>query len=127
MEARFRRILARVPFPIRGLYPVNGSECPNDRLVGFWGTEVSSLQLSRSRPHQKNGDRFVEQRNPTLVRAHLAQVRPDTVEQCAALNALYGRIWVFFNLCHPVVLPEDVRRHWGLPTLGPCRYPVHSP
>ncbi len=110
MEAGFRRIVARVPFRLVELHSDNGPEFLNDHLVRFWGTEVTGLHLSRSRPYRKNDNRFVEQKNATLVRAYLGQVRLDTVEQCAALNALYEQMWVYYNLFQPVLhLVEKTR------------------
>jgi len=73
MEGGCRRILERLPFPIREVHSDNGSEFLNDHLVRFWGTEITGLTLSRSRPYQKNDNRFVEQKNATLVRAYLGQ------------------------------------------------------
>lgn len=103
METGFRRILARLPFPIHELHSDNGSEFLNDHLVRFWGTEVTGMQLSRSRPYQKNDNRFVEQKNATLVRAYLGQACFDTPKQIAALNALYDRMWWFYNAFQPVL------------------------
>jgi hypothetical protein len=68
MEAGFRRIVERLPFPIRELHPDNGSEFFNQHLVHFWKDKVVGVQLSRSRPYQKNDNRIVEQKNDTLVR-----------------------------------------------------------
>jgi IS30 family transposase len=70
MEEGFRRILARLPFPIKELHPDNGPEFLNHHLVRFFGETLTGLQLSRSRPYQKNDNRFVEQTNATLVRAY---------------------------------------------------------
>jgi hypothetical protein len=39
MEGGFRRILARLPFPVRELHPVNGSEFLKNHLVRFWGSK----------------------------------------------------------------------------------------
>jgi transposase InsO family protein len=103
MEEGFRRVLARLPFPIKELHSDNGSEFLNDHLVRFFGTTITGLQLSRSRPYQKNDNRFVEQKNSTLVRAYLGTTRLDTVEQTAALNALYDQMWVYYNLFQPVL------------------------
>ena len=61
------------------------------------------MTLSRSRPYQKNDNRFVEQKNASLVRAFLGQVRLDSVEQTAALNALYDQMWLYYNLFQPVL------------------------
>ncbi len=103
MEAGFRRILARLPFPLVHLHPDNGSEFFNDHLVRFFGEEVTGLTLSRSRPYQKNDNRFVEQKNDSLVRAYLGHQRLDTPAQCDALNALYGEMGVYYNLFQPVL------------------------
>jgi hypothetical protein len=119
MEAGFRRILARLPFPLLHLHPDNGSEFFNDHLVRFFGEEVTGLTLSRSRPYQKNDNRFVEQKNDTLVRAYLGNRRLDTAAQCAALNALYTEMGVYYNLFQPVlhlvnkeVIAGKLKRTW---------------
>ena len=119
MEAGFRRILARLPFPLVHLHPDNGGEFFNDHLVRFFGTEVTGLTLSRSRPYQKNDNRFVEQKNATLVRAYLGQRRLDTAAQCAVLATLYAQMGVYYNLFQPVlhliakeVIEGKVKRRW---------------
>ncbi len=94
MEAGFRRVLARLPFPVRELHPDNGGEFFNHHLVRFWGEAITGLTLSRSRPYKKNDNRFVEQKNDSLVRAYLGYARLDTPAQCDALNALYDDMWV---------------------------------
>jgi hypothetical protein len=103
MEAGTRLILTRLPFPVKELHPDNGPEFLNHHLVRIWGEAITGLQLSRSRPYQKNDNRFVEQKNDTLVRAYLGQARLDTAEQCVALNALYDQLWVYYNLFQPVL------------------------
>jgi hypothetical protein len=103
MEGGFRRILARLPFPVRELHSDNGSEFLNNHLVRIWGEEITGLTLSRSRPYQKNDNRFVEQKNATLVRAFLGQVRLETPAHTDALNALYDQMWVYYNVFQPVL------------------------
>lgn len=70
MEGGFRHILQRLPFAVKELHPDNGSEFFNHHLVRFWGEAITGLMLSRSRPYQKNDNRFVEQKNATLVRQY---------------------------------------------------------
>ncbi|MDQ5853035.1 MAG: integrase [Chloroflexota bacterium] len=109
MEEGFRRVLARLPFPVKELHSDNGSEFLNDHLVRFFGEAITGLQLSRSRPYQKNDNRFVEQKNSTLVRAYLGTARLDTAAQAAVLNALYDQMWGYYNLFQPVMhLKEKV-------------------
>jgi hypothetical protein len=103
MEEGFRRIQGRVPFQIKELHPDNGPEFFNDHMVRFWGEELTGLRLSRSRPYHKNDNRWVEQKNDTLVRAYLGNGRLDTGVQVAALNELYDLMWVYYNLFQPVL------------------------
>jgi hypothetical protein len=119
MEAAFNQVLERLPFGVKELHPDNGSEFFNAHLVGFWKEKVTGVTLSRSRPYQKNDNRYVEQKNDTLVRQYLGELRLDTAEQIAAGNALYERMWVYYNLFQPVmhlsektVDGDKVRRRW---------------
>lgn len=103
MEAGFRRILARLPFRVLQLHPDNGPEFLNGHLIRFFGRELVGLSLSRSRPYRKNDNRFVEQKNYSLVRAYLGYRRLDSEAQMAALNRLYDRMWAYYNLFQPVM------------------------
>ena len=89
-----RRAVGRLPFPVRELHPDNGSEFFNYHLVRFWKEATQGIQLSRSRPFHKNDNRFVEQKNFTLVRAYLGHERLDSVVQTLALNDLYEKMWL---------------------------------
>ena len=102
MVDAFRRILARLPFPVIEIHPDNGSEFFSFHLLRFWGQTIQGLHLSRSRPYHKNDNRFVEHRNGALVRAYLGHDRLDTALQTCALNDLYDRLWVYFNLFRPI-------------------------
>ena len=113
MEAGFRQILARLPFPIRELQPDNGSEFFNTHLGRFFGEPITGLTLSRSRPCHKNDNRFVEQKTATLVRAYLGHLSLETAEQVAQLNALYEQMWIYYNLFQPVLHLAEKRRVEG--------------
>jgi len=119
MEQAFTQVIARLPFAVKELHPDNGSEFFNHHLVRFWKEQVTGVTLSRSRPYQKNDNRNVEQKNDTLVRQYFGQLRLDTPEQIAAGNALYERMWLYYNLFQPVmhltekiVEGDKVRRKW---------------
>jgi len=119
MVAGFRRVQDRLPFPITHLHPDNGSEFFNDHLIRYFGEAMTGLRLSRSRPYRKNDNRFVEQKNATLVRAYVGYERLETLGQCTALNALYDQMWVYYNLFQPVlhlvgkeVVDGKLRRQW---------------
>ncbi len=119
MEGGFERLLARMPFPVLELHPDNGPEFFNHHLVRYWKDKVTGVHLSRSRPYHKNDNRLVEQKNDTLVRQYLGDMRLDTAEQIAALNALYEDMWLYYNLFQPVLhlcektmVEDKVLRKW---------------
>lgn len=127
MDAAFRLVLDRVPFPIREVHPDNGPEFFNHHLDRLFRHRLPDLRLSRSRPYHKNDNRFVEQKNATLVRAYLGHHRLETPAQIAALNALYDRMWVYYNLFQPVLRLKDkaivdgnTRRAWDI-AQTPCQ------
>ena len=103
MEDGFSRILARLPFSVQEVHPDNGSEFFNHHMIRFWQGLKPNPQLSRSRPYHKNDNRFVEQKNSTLVRAFLGYERLDTVAHTRAVNQLYDKMWVYYNLFQPVM------------------------
>jgi len=119
MVAGFERVQERLPFAIKHLHPDNGSEFFNNHLVRYYGETLTGLTLSRSRPFHKNDNRFVEQKNSTLVRAYVGYDRLDTAGQCTALNSLYDLLWLYYNLFQPVLhlvrkdnINGHVRRSW---------------
>jgi hypothetical protein len=103
MEDAFLCILPRLPFPVLQMHPDNGSEFFNHHMLRLWGERVQGPHLSRSRPYHKNDNRFVEQKNFTLIRAYLGYERLDTVAQTLAVNHLYDRMWLYYNFFQPVM------------------------
>src|SRR6266536_277069 len=107
METGFRLILSRLPFAVLELHPDNGSEFFNHHLIRFWGEEITGLQLSRSRPYQKNDNRIAEQKNDSLVRQYFGDLRLDRPEQVQVINTLYEQMWCYYNLFQPVLHLSD--------------------
>jgi hypothetical protein len=99
----FKRILARLPFRVLEVHPDNGSESLNDHLLRFWRDTAQIGHLSRSRAWHKNDNRFVEQKNDSLVRAYLGYDRLDTVQHTNLLNQLYDLMWLYYNGFQPVM------------------------
>jgi hypothetical protein len=124
MEDAFRGILHRLPFPVLAFHPDNGSEFLNHHMLRFWGDSVQNVAISRSRPYHKNDNPRVEQKNATLVRAYLGYDRIDSVAQTLALNALYDKMWIYYNLFQPVLhlVEKEVIRAAGQPTRVKRRY-----
>lgn len=107
MEDAFLCILPRLPFPVREIHPDNGSEFFNHHMLRFWGNIVQGVRLSRSRPYHKNDNRFVEQKNFTLIRAYLGNERLDTIAQTLAVNQLYDKMWLYYDFFQPVMRLEE--------------------
>jgi hypothetical protein len=103
MKDAFLVFLTRLPFPIKEIHPDNGSEFFNHHMLRFWGNLVQGVTLSRSRPYHKNDNPRVEQKNSTLVRAYLGYERLDSVAQVLAVNRLYDKMWIYYNLFQPVM------------------------
>jgi hypothetical protein len=97
-------IIARCPLPIREVHSDNGTEFLNYHLQTLLGKRLQGCRISRSRPWQKNDNRFVEQKNYTLVRAYLPRnVCLLTPRQAQELNALYEDMGLYYNLFEPVL------------------------
>jgi hypothetical protein len=71
--AGLEAIRQRLPFPLRGIDPDNGSEFLNAHLVRYCTTE--QLTFTRSRPYGKNDQAHVEQKNWSVVRKLLGYER----------------------------------------------------
>ena len=119
MRDAFEQVSQRLPFAIKELHPDNGPEFFNWHLVRYWKEKVSGVQLSRSRPYRKNDNRYVEQKNDTLVRQYFGSMRLETPEQIEAGNQLYEQLWLYYNLFQPVMhlvaktaVGDKVRRSW---------------
>jgi len=124
MKDAFLCILARLPFPVLEIHPDNGSELFNHHMRAFWKDSLGPFHITRSRPHKKDDNRFVEQKNFALVRAYLAYERLDTVDQTLALNHIYDKMWLYYNIFQPVVrvAEKTVIREEGRPTRVKRRY-----
>jgi transposase InsO family protein len=98
-----KALLRRCPIPIRELHSDNGSEFINQALIAVLGDERLRLTQTRGRPGYHNDNRFVEQKNSSLVRAYFGNMPLHTYEELRALRLLYEDMWVFYNLFAPVM------------------------
>jgi hypothetical protein len=58
-------------------------------------------------PDHKNDHRFGEQKNAPLVRAYLGFERLDTLAPTQAVNVLYDKMWLYYNLFQPVLRLQE--------------------
>lgn len=107
MEDGFGRIQSRTPLPIMEVHPDNGSEFLNAHVLKFWKDEYKNAEISRSRPYQKNDNRFVEEDNGSFVRAYIGYSRLDTVQQTILLNQIYEKLGFYHNFFLPVMRQKE--------------------
>jgi hypothetical protein len=97
------RFAALCPIPVREIHSDNGPEFVNLPLISFFGEQLVHIDLTRGRPGAKNDNRFVEQKNSSLVRAYLQDLYLYTPEHARMLDALYEEMRVYYNLFQPVL------------------------
>jgi transposase InsO family protein len=99
----FYALFAEFPFAIRELHVDNGGEFLSHLLQRFLRQFYPTVARSRSEPGQPTHNRFVEQKNDTLVRSFVGDWRLDTVAQIRYLNTLYTMMSRYYNLWQPVM------------------------
>jgi transposase InsO family protein len=107
--AAMQRICRQLPFPLLGIHPDNGHEFLNRRLIN-WCREEGIL-MSRSRPHHKNDNPHVEQKNWTLVRRLIGYQRLDTDWQLTWLDEFYTDLLRLYNNCFQPVMKLIGKEH----------------
>jgi len=103
LQDAFRHIRLRLPFPVLEIHPDNGAEFLNLPLTIVWAELFPIAKFSRSRPYQKNDNRFVEQKNDSLVRNYFGFERLDTVSHAQLMNQIYDKMWLYYNFFLPVL------------------------
>ena len=120
MREAFSKFLAQCPIPVREIHSDNGPEFMNAHLQRFLADKFRGAKFTRSRPGQKyvlsevegNDNRFVEQKNSTLVRAYLGRESFTTQEQADLLNELYDQMRVYYNFFQPVLRQIERSVHY---------------
>lgn len=103
----FYALFQLLPFVVHEIHPDNGSEFFNALVVSTLQQLQAQLLWSRSRPAHPNDNRFIEERNGSVIRAWLGRRRLDTVTQTRYLNTLYTDLLCpYVNL----VLPQMRQR-----------------
>jgi len=107
MKNGFAFMLSRLPIPVVEIHPDNGSEFFNQHLLRFWKQAMVNVEITRSRPYQKNDNRFIEENNHSLIRAYTGRDRFDTQEQLKAIRQLYEHLWLYHNFFQPVMRLQE--------------------
>ena len=107
--AALKQVRARLPFPLLGIDSDNGSEFINNELIRY--ADQEHLTFTRSRSGHKNDGAHVEQKNWSVVRRFVGDLRYDTPAQVALLNQLYAVLHLYINFFMPVVKLKEKVRH----------------
>lgn len=103
----------RCPISIREIHTDNGSEFMNRAFISQFGLQALNVRLSRGRVGFKNDNRFVEQKNSSLIRAYLGNLYLYTPTHRALLDQLYEDMGLYYNLFQPVVRQTARRAESG--------------
>lgn len=106
--ASMATIKARLPFPWLGVHPDSGSEFINQLALPWF--KKNGIEPSRSRPHKKNDNCYVEQRNLVVVRKYVGYERYDCAEAVAAMNELYAVLRLYINFFQPTFKLVEKRK-----------------
>ncbi len=102
-----RAVQRRLPFPLLGVDSDNGSEFINDELCRY--CDQNHITFTRGRPGHKNDNPHVEQKNWSVVRRFVGDLRIDTPAQRKRLAELYELLHSYINFFLPVMkLKEKV-------------------
>jgi len=116
-----KEIRKRCPFVWKGLDADNGQEFINEMLYKYCARE--KLEFTRSRPHHKNDNAYIEEKNWTHVRKVLGYLRYDTEEELAIIRDLYrNELRLYKNFFQPVMklvskerIGGRIKRRYGTP------------
>jgi IS30 family transposase len=104
-----KTMIQRCPVPFRELHSDNGPEFVNMALSSCFGRKLVHVSRTRGRKGYCNDNRFVEQKNGSLVRAYFGHLRLYTHQHVALLNTLYELMGPYYNFFQPVLRQIDRR------------------
>ena len=92
----------RSPFQYQGIDCDNDSAFINAHLLSYCTQQ--QLAFTRSRPHRKNDNAYIEQTNYTHVRRPLGYLRYDSEQELSIINDLYrNELRLYKNFFQPVM------------------------
>lgn len=87
------------PLPVLHVHSDNGSEFVNHSFYDY--CQRHDLRFSRGRPHKKNDQAFVEQKNGYVVRGYIGYGRYTSHAAFEQLNRVYGLLRLHTNFFQP--------------------------
>lgn len=103
-----QQLRTELPFPLKGLDSDNGGEFINHNLYRYCVDE--KISFTRARPHRKNDNCYVEQKNWSVVRRFAGYARYEGQATCDTLNLLYAVLNTYTNFFVPTMkLKEKIQ------------------
>lgn len=88
-----------MPFELLGFDTDNDSVFMNETVRDY--CQDADIEFTRCRPHRKNDQAFIEQKNGAVVRRIVGYRRLEGLEAAAALARLYSTVRLFVNFFQP--------------------------
>lgn len=95
------KIRCRLPFDLVALNSDNGSEFINQELYTYCRRE--GVKFTRSRPHKKNDNALVEEKNGSVIRRWVGYGRYSTHQAHAKMSELYAVMGLYSDFFQPVL------------------------
>lgn len=103
------RLRTTMPFRLRGFDTDNGSEFINETVLAYCKAE--GIEFTRGRPHRKNDQAWVEQKNGAVVRRLVGHRRLEGIAAADALARLYASSRLFVNFYQPSFKLAEKKRN----------------
>jgi hypothetical protein len=94
-----KRIRSQLPVPMLGIDSDNDGAFINDTVVSY--CEQERIAFTRSRPHQKNDQAWIEQKNGAVVRKIVGHERFSGIIAGQALAQLFQVVRLYVNYFQP--------------------------
>lgn len=104
-----RAVRRALPIPLLSVHTDNGGEFLNHLLVPWLRHE--RIGFTRGRPHRKNDQAYVEQKNGAVLRRYIGYDRYSTSAAFAALTAVHALLRPYVNFFQPVRKLLSKERH----------------
>ena len=100
----FQGNLEAMPFPIRRVHSDSGSEFLNSVIQEYLTGRWPRTRFSRSWPGRKNHNAHIEQKNGSVLRAFIGDVRLDHAGLQRAFGLLLEAVCLYHNYARPCVM-----------------------
>lgn len=109
VSAAMVALQARLPIPLLGVDSDNDAVFINETLKRF--CEDEKVTFTRSRPHKKNDQCFVEQKNWSVVRKTVGYRRYESSDALELFQAIYAELRLYVNFFQPNLKLIHKERH----------------